>query len=150
MKKANSNNNLQSGSQSKNENKAKNEPTTDGQPTAQPPAAAPTDPVQKPEETGSNGVPTLPDQPIYAQGWIKYLHYDDAGKTKKKMFWKNTLFEQEQRMAASSADKSTPKSDEVILGLRNNFFIRIKRNINALAFIFSKKIFNYKIINNKD
>lgn len=110
-KKANSNNNLQNNYQSQNQNKAKNDPTTPAPPQPQP--AAPVDPIQKPEEAGSNGIPTLPDQPIYAQGWIKYLHYDDAGKTKKKMFWKNTLFEQEQRMP-QSGDKSAPQSDEVI------------------------------------
>lgn len=64
-----------------------------------------------PDQKDSNdNVSTLPDQPIYAQGWIKYLHYDDAGKFKPKRFWKNTLFEQEQRI---NEDNSNPSSDEV-------------------------------------
>lgn len=62
---------------------------------------------------GNANVATLPDQPVYAQGWIKYLHYDDAGKQKPKKFWKNTLFEQEQRI---KDDNTKPSSDEV------NFF----------------------------
>jgi len=110
MKKLNSNNNLQNNHQSKNLNKAKDDQTVETQGAA--PPATPVDPNQKPEDTANNGIPTLPDQPIYAQGWIKYLHYDDAGKHKQKMFWKNTLFEQEQRMAGS--DSKTPsQNDEV-------------------------------------
>jgi len=65
-----------------------------------------------PDKKGANeNVSTLPDKAIYTQGWIKYLHYDDAGKFKPKRFWKNTLFEQEQRI---KEENSNPSSDEVI------------------------------------
>ena len=64
-----------------------------------------------PNQANPQRAPTLPDQPIYAQGWIKYLHYDDAGKQKPKMFWKNTAFETESRDPEANSD---PNADEVI------------------------------------
>jgi hypothetical protein len=70
-------------------------------------------PLPKPtmkKEDDNRHVSTLSDQPIYAQGWIKYLHYEDKSDQKPKKFWKNTLFETEQRIE----DKNTnPKKDEV-------------------------------------
>jgi len=104
LKKANSNNNLQNQYQSKNNNQVKKSISKEAPP-------AETDPNGKlGEAADSENNKTLPDQPVYAQGWIKYLHYDDATKANKKMFWKNTSYQQEQNMP----DKSPSQSDEVI------------------------------------
>ncbi len=106
MKKTNTNNNLQNQHQSNNRNKVKQNQEVKAQ------APLPEEPNANPEQAGSNAVATLPDQPIYAQGWIKYLHYDDAKKSQKKMFWKNTFYEQEQKIALGP-NETPAVSDEV-------------------------------------
>lgn len=115
MKKTNTNNNLQNQHQSNNKIKVKQNQEVEGQ------APLPDDPNAKPEQAGSNGVATLPDTPIYAQGWIKYLHYDDSKKSEQKMFWKNTFYEQEQKVA-QGPNKTPVANDEVNLN-NLNFYI---------------------------
>ncbi len=102
-KKANTNNSSHSQSLSKTNIQKKNSEPTVPAPSADAPPTS-----SGPSEDTPGNIPTLADQPIYAQGWIKYLHYDDAGKLKPKKFWKNTLFEQENR----NTEPDTP--DEVI------------------------------------
>lgn len=48
------------------------------------------------ESISNNNKRSLPDQPIYYQGWIKYLHFSDINKSKPKAFYKNTRFPIEQ------------------------------------------------------
>jgi hypothetical protein len=107
MKKSNANNNFQNQHKYISQNKVRDDLSSSVQAPA--PTKPSTDPVLS---NNSSEVPTLPDQPIYAEGWIKYLHYNDSRK-KDKMFWKNTFYAEEQRMAKSE-DISAPKSDEVI------------------------------------
>lgn len=120
-KKANTNTSSQNLYKTNNQNKAgKEDPQATQTPAPQPQQQVTpqtnTAPISTPiandvaAVVGNTSIPTLPDQPIYAQGWIKYLHYDDAGKQKPKKFWKNTLFEQEQRI---KDDNTAPSSDEV-------------------------------------
>ncbi len=126
-KKSNTNNASQNLFKTNNKNQAKQDPQaqtqtnppaqTQQQTNSQAPSTLPPAQVSVPIENdgvvvGNTNIPTLPDQPIYAQGWIKYLHYDDAGKQTPKKFWKNTLFEQEQRV---KDENTAPSGDEVII-----------------------------------
>jgi len=111
-KKSNTNNNSENLYKTNNQNKAKQDPQLQTNPPAQPTTPQIQTGPGEVIPAGNSNILTLPDQPIYAQGWIKYLHYDDAGKKKAKKFWKNTLFQQEQRI---KDENTAPSSDEVII-----------------------------------
>ncbi len=73
---------------------------------------SPTPSQENPTTQGNTNKPVdIPDQPIYFNGWVKYLHYGDSENKKPKNFFKNGKYETEMR---TPVDKKESKVDEVI------------------------------------
>lgn len=87
--------------------------------------------TNNPDGNTQTKMATLPDQPTYYQGWIKYLHYSDADKQSQlsKKFWKNTSYQNQLNVPATTPEAA----DEVFLYLNlctYNLHIEQKKSFN--------------------